>query len=71
MFYITNFTDQNPWKPNGYLTSQEILDILWHLKVHYHVHKSLSLAPVLSQINPVHTAASYYFSEGFTCNRDI
>jgi hypothetical protein len=33
--------------------SQDIPYLLGNLKVHYHVHKSLSLAPIMSQMNPV------------------
>ena len=39
--------------------SQEIFHILWNLEVHYHIHKHLSLAPMLSQINLVHTFPSH------------
>jgi hypothetical protein len=31
--------------------SQEIHSLLWYLKVHYCVHSSLSLHPILSQMN--------------------
>ena len=44
------------------LTSQEILCILWNLKLHYCVHKRPTCVPILSWINPVHIL-SFYFLE--------
>jgi hypothetical protein len=59
--FVTNSMEQSPsWGPNNRSASQEILCLLWNLKVHYCVHKSLSLSPILIQMNPVHTLPSYF-----------
>ena len=36
------------------------------MKVYYHVQKSPSLAPVLSQINPMYAPASYFLKVNFS-----
>jgi hypothetical protein len=43
------------WESSSRSIGQELLRLLRNTKVHYCVHKSLPAAPVLSQINPVHT----------------
>jgi hypothetical protein len=39
--------------------TQELPSILRNPKVHHHVHKSPTIFPILSQIDPIHTIQSY------------
>jgi hypothetical protein len=52
---LSNSMEQSLWKANSCLASQENPCLLWNPNVRYHVHKSLPLVPVLSQMHPVHT----------------
>ena len=53
--------DQAPfWEANSFSASQAIPRILWHPEVHYRVHKTQKLVPILSQIKPFHDHSPVY-----------
>jgi hypothetical protein len=56
MFVITNQLHRTEFLRNYRCSaSLEIPCLLWNPKVHYHVHKSPPLVPILSHVNHVHT----------------
>jgi len=57
--WLTYSMEQSPpWQANSSSASQEISYLSWNSKVQYHVHKSLPLIPILSQMKPVHILTS-------------
>ena len=57
---LTYSMKQSPsWEAKLFSASQEMLCILWNLKVHYYVYKCPPLVPIMSQINSTHDTPTY------------
>jgi hypothetical protein len=57
---LSNFTELSPAsEATNYAATQEVLKILWNPKVHYRVHNSTPLVPILRHITAVHTNPFY------------
>jgi len=62
-YLLLNYSkEQSPsWEANLFFAaSQEIPLNLWNPNVHYHIHKCPTPAPILNQLNPVHTPTSHF-----------
>jgi hypothetical protein len=61
----TSAMEKSSWKAINFSPSEEISHILWCMKLHYCVHKSLPPVPVVSPTNPVLALPSYFFKIRF------
>jgi hypothetical protein len=55
LYYSSSSTEHSPVEASNRSSGQEIPRLLWKPMFHYHVHKTPSLDPILSQLNLVHT----------------
>jgi hypothetical protein len=63
---LTNIMElYRPWEACSFSAAHEINSIIWNLKVHYCIHTSLPLVPILRLMNPVQTLLSYFFDIHF------
>jgi hypothetical protein len=53
------------WEAVSLSATREIPSVLWNRKVHCCVHKNNQLVPILSRIDPVHTAPSCFSKVDF------
>jgi hypothetical protein len=48
------------WEVASCAAAEQFTNVLWNPKAHHHAHKTPPLAPILTQISPVHTIPSYF-----------
>jgi hypothetical protein len=54
-----------PWEATSRSSTQQFSSILYNVSVHYRIHKSPLLVPLLSQMNPFHNTPSYFSKINF------
>jgi hypothetical protein len=73
--WLTDFMELSHfWEAANCAVTQELPKALWNPKVHHCVHKSPSLVPIQSQIDPVHAIPTYLYKNYFnivTCRVTI
>jgi hypothetical protein len=59
-FPPTTSMEQAPWEADGSSSKQQILHLLWNQNVHYRVHKSPPLDPILRKTDLVRIVKPYF-----------
>jgi len=60
-YLVTHSKEQShSWEATHFSATQEIPHILGNLEVNYHTHKWPPHAPIMNQLNPIHTPTNYF-----------